>query len=98
MLRLFRRAEYIHALNLARKARRRGDVVAADRWLKHADRLMIFARRLADLTHREQMQDAELETTRKRRDAATRQQDAWDDHMSLRDRLLRAMHDEEGDA
>lgn len=44
--RRIRRNEYEHALNLARKARRRGDILAADRWLKHADLYLAIDGRL----------------------------------------------------
>lgn len=35
-----RRREYRHAFNLARKARRRGDVASCERWLRHAERCL----------------------------------------------------------
>ena len=40
MTKWMRRDEYSLALNHARKARRRGDLAAAERWLKQAERHM----------------------------------------------------------
>jgi len=61
-----RKSEYEFALNLARKERRRGDVIAADRWLKHADRHLAIADRFRASTDASMLWDAELSAARVR--------------------------------
>jgi len=58
MLKLHRRSEYAHALNLARRARRRGDAADADRWLKQADRLLLISKREEDILHTMEVREA----------------------------------------
>jgi len=64
MLRLFRRSEYAHATNIARKARRRGDAAGAALWLKHAERLQFVEKRHDEIVHAWKLRDAELEKVR----------------------------------
>jgi hypothetical protein len=54
------RSDYTHALNQARKARRRGDVASAERWLKHADRYVLLDEHLEASLHRTNLREAEM--------------------------------------
>lgn len=54
------RSDYTHALNMARKARRRGDVGSAERWLKHADRYLALDDHREASLHKANLREAEL--------------------------------------
>jgi len=69
MTKWLRQSEYQFALNLARKERRRGDVIAADRWLKHADRHLAIAERFRASIDASMLRDAELSAARVRESA-----------------------------
>jgi hypothetical protein len=59
-----RRSDYRHVLALARKARRRGDALAAERWLKQTDRLLAADTYAAALVQAERKQAAERQEER----------------------------------
>ncbi len=69
MAKWLRRSEYHHALNLSRRARRRGDIAAAERWLKHADRHLLAAERKQAFLDAGRLSDARLEAARARESA-----------------------------
>jgi hypothetical protein len=69
MTKWLRKSEYEFALNLARKERRRGDVIAADRWLKHADRHLAIADRFRASRDASMLREAELSAARVRESA-----------------------------
>jgi hypothetical protein len=89
MKKWLRRSEYDHARNLARRERRRGNVIEAERWLKHADRQLAIAERrrasidasilreteLAAARVRERAEHEELHRTRAR---ASLQEKLWE--------------------
>ncbi len=64
--RLFRRSQYETALDHYRKARRRGDVVEAHRWLKLADMHLRVADRFDMGVHASMLRDSEREEARAR--------------------------------
>ncbi|MDP3738614.1 MAG: hypothetical protein Q8R02_14560 [Hyphomonadaceae bacterium] len=66
MTKFLRRDRYDRALDLARKARRRGDVVAADRWLKHADRMIAHGETHTRFVTAARVHDIELEAAKTR--------------------------------
>jgi hypothetical protein len=57
---LFHRSEYQIALQNYRRARRRGDVVDAQRWIKLADMHLRVADRFDEGVHADRIRDAEL--------------------------------------
>jgi len=68
MTKRLRVAEYDQALNLARKARRHGDAVAADRWLRHAERHLALAHREFAFEDAAELRRIELEAAATRQD------------------------------
>jgi hypothetical protein len=64
-----RDSEYDHALNLARRERRRGNVIGAERWLKHADRQLAIAERLQAAIDASRLREAGLSAEHARESA-----------------------------
>jgi hypothetical protein len=62
--RIFRRSEYLRALDNYRRARRRGDAADAQRWIKVADMHLRVAHRFDEGVHRSMARDTELAKAR----------------------------------
>jgi hypothetical protein len=86
MTKWLRHSEYHHALNLARRERRRGNVIGAERWLKHADRQLAIAERLQASIDASTLREAELS-------AALARESAEREHLLRRQRERAAVEE-----
>ncbi len=64
MTKWFRRSEHEHAINTGRRACRRGDLDAAERWLKYAEHYLAHSMRHDKAIHEMMMRDEERHRAR----------------------------------